>query len=211
MEREEVYHGNRHQSHRRRNNVHHPQQSQGPSKNKHISMLYNIGDDTDPCSTSTSLSPLETDSLNVSSHECSIETEFENSVWLHNVTYDRKKKLAKIDKIFEEFVPAMRTTDINKQFTVNLISMHNRKTNEEKYSHDSSRKGYLLRLSMAEENTLDNAKKLSVNQLLSHFDSLEESFIKFARANSVFKTLCERDQLELLSRNSMLFVQVGND
>ena len=99
------------------------------------------------------------------------------------------------------------------QFIINLISLHNRKTNEEKYSHDSSRKGYLLRLSMAEENlnALDNAKKLSVDELLSHFDSLEESFIKFARANSVFKTLCEQDQLELLSRNSMLFVQVGND
>ena len=106
----------------------------------------------------------------------------------------------------------MRTTDIDENFVTNLIALHKRKTNEEKYSHDSSRKGYLLRLSMAEENgnDLDVAQKLCLDEVLSHFDSLEESFIKFARANDVFKTLCEKDQIELLSRNSILFVQVSN-
>jgi hypothetical protein len=212
MKKEEEFQSDRQQCNPWRNKVSCSQQGKVLQKHESLSVVCYEGNYTKTSSRNASFSPNESDSLDVSSYVGYNETQFESSIWLHNVTYDRKKKLAKIDKIFEQFVPAMRTTDIDKHFVNNLIALHKRKTNEEKYSHDSSRKGYLLRLSMAEENenNLDDAQKLGLSEVLSHFGSLEESFIKFARANDVFKTLCEADQIELLSRNSILFVQVGN-
>ena len=154
---------------------------------------------------------LEKEALDVSSYVKYKETEFESTVWLQGVTYDREKKLAKIDQIFEAFVPAMRTTDISEGFVSKLIGLHKRKTEVEKYSSNCSLKNHLLRSTIIEENEdFDGVDiRLSIQELLSHFSSLEESFVSFAKANDVFKKLCQKDQTELLTRNSILFVQVS--
>ena len=137
------------------------------------------------------------------------ETLVDSTVWLQKVTFDRKKKLEKIDRIFEKFVPAMRTTEISKDFIINLISIHKRKTDEEKYSNDKSRKGHLLKLTMSDDaNVETEAMRLSIDQVSSHFESVEEAFIKFAQSNNVFQQLSKSDQTQLLARNSLLFVQV---
>ena len=137
------------------------------------------------------------------------ETLVDSTVWLHKVAYDRKKKLEDIDNIFEKFVPAMRTTEISKDFIINLIDIHKRKTEEEKYSKDTSRKGHLLKLSMSQERKENDVPRLSIDQVTSHFDSLEEAFINFARSNKVFQRLSNSDQSQLLAKNSLLFVQVS--
>ena len=137
------------------------------------------------------------------------ETMVDSTVWLHKVAYDRKKKLEDIDRIFEKFVPAMRTTEISKDFIINLIDIHKRKTEEEKYSKDTSRKGHLLKLSMSQERKENDVPRLSIDQVTSHFDSLEEAFINFARSNKVFQRLSNSDQSQLLAKNSLLFVQVS--
>ena len=159
----------------------------------------------------TSLSFQDSELSNASSFVRRKEISFDSTIWLQNVTYDRKKKLEAIDRIFEKFVPAMRTTSISTDFIVNLINIHKRKTDEEKYSNDTSLKGHLMKLTMAEENDngKNDAQMLSIDQLISHFDSIEESFIKFAESNRVFKGLSKFDQKQLLTRNSLLFVQVS--
>ena len=137
------------------------------------------------------------------------ETLVDSTVWLHKVAFDRKKKLEDIDRIFEKFVPAMRTTEISKDFIINLIDIHKRKTDEEKYSKDTSRKSHLLKLTMSQERKENDVPRLSIDQVTSHFDSLEEAFINFARSNKVFQTLSKSDQTQLLAKNSLLFVQVN--
>ena len=103
----------------------------------------------------------------------------------------------------------MRTTEISKDFIINLISIHKRKTDEEKYSNDTSRKGHLLKLTLSDDTRMESdAMRLSIDQVSSHFESVEEAFIKFAQSNNVFQQLSKSDQTQLLARNSLLFVQV---
>ena len=162
------------------------------------------------CVPGMSTQSLENDSLDVSSYVKYKEVEYESTSWLQGVTYDRKKKLEKIDRIFEAFVPAMRTADIGNGFVLKLIGLHKRKTEVEKYTGKSTLKNHLLRSTITEEHIDGNGTdlRLSIKELLKHFISLEESFTSFARGNEVFKQLCEKDQTELLTRNSILFVQV---
>ena len=162
------------------------------------------------CYPGISTQSLENDFLDVSSYVKYKEVEYESTSWLQGVTYDRKKKLEKIDRIFEAFVPAMRTADIGTGFVLKLIGLHKRKTEVEKYTGKSTLKNHLLRSTITEDHIDGNGTdlRLSIKELLKHFISLEESFTSFARGNEVFKQLCEKDQTELLTRNSILFVQV---
>ena len=101
------------------------------------------------------------------------------------------------------------SSSISKDFIINLVDIHKRKTDEEKYSKDTSRKGHLLKLSMSQERKENDFPRLRIDQVTSHFDSLEEAFVNFARSNKVFQTLSKSDQTQLLAKNSLLFVQVS--
>ena len=124
----------------------------------------------------------------------------------HPDNEDRQIKLAKIDQILEDFVPAMRTTNIPTEFVWQLIDFH--KTGG---SNGINSEEDLCKPSKTEDTDGGNEdvkERLNKKELLKYFNALEESFVKFARSNLVFKSLCEKDQLELLKRNSILFVMV---
>ena len=134
-----------------------------------------------------------------------------NAVVIQDVKYQRKMKLTKIDEIFETFVPSMRTTTIPEDFVEKLIELHKRENNFENelssvVAHESSINSPMTK----EPGTFrKDTKVLSIKDLLTHFNSLEEAFVRFGRSNEMFQDLGEEDQIELLNRNSLLFVNVS--
>ena len=60
-------------------------------------------------------------------------------------------------------------------------------------------------------NTKNAYSTLTKEDVIDHFMSLEESFIKFACSNKTFKELCVGDRTELLKSNSILFVMVSRN
>lgn len=129
----------------------------------------------------------------------------ENDVW-------RKMKVAKIDEIFDIFVPAMGSTSIKESFIIKLINLHRNKSNEteeEKMSRPSIRVATTSKIFPGE--TKNAYSGLTRNDVLDHFISLEESLNKFASSNKTFKELCVGDRIELLKQNSIRFVMVSKN
>jgi hypothetical protein len=126
--------------------------------------------------------------------------------------YDRKMKLSKIDKIFDNFVPSMRDTIVSPEFVMKLINLHkNNKTFEAK-DETILRPGTssVEPLILVEHNTkAELTHKLEPDELLAHFNRLDESFLQFASSNQNFRALCKCDQNELLHKNSLLFTMVS--
>ena len=124
-----------------------------------------------------------------------------------NDAKDKQEKEAKFEQILEDFVPAMRATNIPTAFVWQLIDLH-----KSEFSSGLNATGEDLgKPSQMQEKDRFNGgltEKLNKVELLKYFNSLEESFVKFARTHIMFKCLCEKDQLELLKRNSILFVMV---
>ena len=129
----------------------------------------------------------------------------ENDIW-------KNTKVAKIDEIFDIFVPAMGATSINESFIIKLINLHRNKSNETKEVKTlcPTMKGGTASSILA-GGTKNAYSTLNKEDVLVHFLSLEESFIKFACSNKTFKELCVGDRTELLKRNSILFVMVSNN
>ena len=134
----------------------------------------------------------------------------QNITFIHNPFEDRQEKVSMIDKIFEMFVPAMRSTNISQEFVQKLIGLHKHKTEEEKNQKNIHLNEKLLKFSEKNERPsfYDAASSLNQSELLTYFNCIEESFIKFARSCTQFQQCCEHDQTELLKKNSLLFVKV---
>ena len=130
---------------------------------------------------------------------------YENDVW-------RRAKVAKIDEIFDIFVPAMGSTSIKESFIIKLINLHRNKsseTEEEKMSRPSMIVATPSKQIPGE--TKNAYSGLTKDDVLDHFISLKESFTKFASSNKTFKELCLGDRTELLNRNSIRFVMVSKN
>ena len=124
--------------------------------------------------------------------------------------YDRKSKLAEIDKVFEIFIPTMRTTAISPVFQKDLINLHKNNRLHEIVDAGDMDDNTIAGNCSTEKQKMPSAKfLLHPNALLSHFKSVGEAFRKFAVMDSTFKDLCPGDQKELLDRNSSLFIMVG--
>ena len=124
--------------------------------------------------------------------------------------YDRKSKLAEIDKVFEIFIPTMRTTAISPVFQKDLINLHkNNRLHEIVDADDMDDNTITGNYSTKKQKTPSAEFMLQPNALLSHFKSVSEAFRKFAVMDSTFKDLCPGDQKELLDRNSSLFIMVS--
>ena len=124
--------------------------------------------------------------------------------------YDRKSKLAEIDKVFEIFIPTMRTTAISPVFQKDLINLHKNNRLHEIVDAGDMDDNTVAGNCSTEKQKMPSAKfLLHPNALLSHFKSVGEAFRKFAVMDSTFKDLCPGDQKELLDRNSSLFIMVG--
>ena len=129
----------------------------------------------------------------------------ENDAW-------RRTKVAKIDEIFDIFVPAMGSTSIKESFIVKLINLHRNKSNEseeEKMSRPTMIVATPSKLFPGE--TKNAYSGLTKDDVVDHFISLEESFTKFASRNKTFKELCVGDRTELLKQNSIRFVMVSKN
>ena len=89
-------------------------------------------------------------------------------------------KLDKIDNIFETFVPAMRTTLMSQEFVFKLIDLHKSKMNEEKELDNLNPTEHLVKSSMTQEShsVHNTTQTLSKEELFTHFNSLEKSFVK---------------------------------
>ena len=124
----------------------------------------------------------------------------------HRETEDRQVKLTKINQILEDFIPAMRTTNIPTAFVWQLIDLHKTGCSNGFNAREELCKP--LKTQERDDGNRDVKEKLNKKELLKYFNVLEESFVKFARSHIVFKSLCEKDQMELLKRNSILFVMV---
>ena len=104
----------------------------------------------------------------------------------------------------------MGATSINESFIIKLINLHRNKSNEteeEKMLSPTMRGGPVSTVLVG--NTKNAYSTLTKEDILDHFISLEESFIKFACSNKTFKELCVGDRTELLKSNSILFVMVS--
>ena len=124
--------------------------------------------------------------------------------------YDRKSKLAEIDKVFEIFIPTMRTTAISPVFQKDLINLHkNNRLNEIVDAGDIDDPNTTGNCSTKKHKMTSAKFMLQPNALLSHFKAVGEAFRKFAVMDLTFKDLCAGDQKELLDRNSSLFIMVG--
>ena len=126
--------------------------------------------------------------------------------------YDRKSTLAEIDKIFEIFIPTMRTTAISPVFQKDLINLHKNSRLSEIVDPDNIDVPTITGNRSPEKHKMPSAKfMLQPNALLSHFKAVGEAFRKFALMDSIFKDLCPGDQNELLNRNTSLFIMVGQN
>ena len=132
---------------------------------------------------------------------------------LHESSFsrDKKLKLSKIDKIFDIFVPAMRTTEVAPEFVVMLINIHKNNKDNEKIAVNE-KKSYIQCVDdsgSAKDDVLEEEDKLTLDALMEHFRQLRESFIKFAYGYQGFQNLNRSDQQTLLERNSLLFTVVS--
>ena len=133
-----------------------------------------------------------------------------NPDWYNDGDGCKKTKVAKIDEIFDIFVPAMGATSINESFIIKLINLHKNKSNETDEVMMLSplmRGGPAAGVFVGE--TTNAYSTLTKEDVLDHFLSLQESFVKFACSNKAFKELCVGDRTELLKSNSILFVMVS--
>ena len=131
---------------------------------------------------------------------------------LQQMKHLKRQKLEKINEVIESFVPTMRTTNNRKEFIIKIINMH-KDVSDETIESGSSDDIRVLNYS-TKRPRLDREEPgsiLTTVDLLNHFHSLSESFVKFAKTNEAFKCLKDRDKSELLKRNSQLFVMVSGD
>ena len=87
----------------------------------------------------------------------------------------------------------MRGTTTSSEFVHCLVNLH--QSNKSGIIHESDRRS--------------NASFQSgptIEQLLQHIQTLQNSFIKFAYSSKAFKHLLHTDQNELLRRNGLMFV-----
>ena len=97
----------------------------------------------------------------------------------------RKDQILMIDEIFETFVPAMRATEIPSHFFSKLVNLHRCNS----------------------KSTLTITKE----DMTNHLNSLQSSYKMFAYSCKVFDNIFQADQIELLLRNSVLFVMVSKN
>ena len=116
---------------------------------------------------------------------------------------DKKSKVSKIDEIFDIFIPAMRTTIVTPEFITMLINLHKNNNGDENQEISTAMSAN------SHTGAPRKGQKLKQDDLLAHFNSLDDSFKKFAHANKIFEDLCWMDQEELLNRNSLLFTMVN--
>ena len=130
----------------------------------------------------------------------------------NEIFYDRKIKLSKIEKIFENFIPSMRDTIVSPELVISLINLHKNNEIVEAIDDTILKPGTSLvgPLLLDEENTkFGITYKLEPDELLAHFNRLDESFVQFALSNPNFRILCQSDRNELLHKNSLLFTMVS--
>jgi len=132
----------------------------------------------------------------------------------HVVTCDKKLKLSKINEIFDTFVPAMQTTNISQDFVIKLMRLHKNKNNDTRDISSSESENFLVEFlptSEYESRTNVNIKnqKLTKKDFIKHLNALAKAFQRFAESNKKFQDLCENDKMELLDRNSLMFVMVS--
>ena len=129
---------------------------------------------------------------------------------LQQIKHNKRQKLAKINEIIEIFVPSMRTTKIRKEFIVKIINLH-KDVSYESVEYGNSDETGLLNYSAKRPRLERKDLRSTLNSfdLLAHFQALDESFVKFAENNQLFKCLLEIDQTELLKKNSQMFVMVS--
>ena len=111
--------------------------------------------------------------------------------------YIKKQKLLKIDEIIDIFVPAMKQTQIRRDFAIKMVNLHMKES-----------------IKITDLNRVDgttpqsNVDELCLADLLTQFSSLIQSFVIFANNYPAFQGLYKEDQSELLKRNSFKFVMV---
>ena len=111
--------------------------------------------------------------------------------------YIKRQKLSKIDEIIDIFVPAMKQTQIRRDFAIKIVNLHMKES-----------------IKITDLNRVDatspqsDIDELCLIDLLTQFNSLIQSFVLFANNYPAFQGLCKEDQSELLKRNSFKFVMV---
>ena len=111
--------------------------------------------------------------------------------------YIKRQKLLKIDEIIDIFVPAMKQTQIRRDFAIKIVNLHMKES-----------------IKITDLNRVDgttpqsNVDELCLADLLTQFSSLIQSFVIFANNYPAFQGLYKEDQSELLKRNSFKFVMV---
>ena len=111
--------------------------------------------------------------------------------------YIKRQKLLKIDEIIDIFVPAMKQTQIRRDFAIKIVNLQMKES-----------------IKITDLNRVDatspqsDIDELCLADLLTQFSSLIQSFVLFANNYPAFQVLCKEDQSKLLKRNSFKFVMV---
>jgi hypothetical protein len=108
-------------------------------------------------------------------------------------------------------VPAMRTTNISQDFVIKLMHLHKNIKNGTRDINSSESENYFVEsLTTSEyENRINVSQKITKEDFIIHLNCLAKSFARFAESNKKFQDLCENDKMELLDRNSLMFVMVS--
>lgn len=114
-----------------------------------------------------------------------------------NISVNENKKfhLSFISEIFDTFEASMRATPTSSEFVYCLINLH-----------QSNNSGNTNKLDQRSHESCQSGP--TIEQLLQHIQTLQNSFVKFAYSCKVFKHLLPADQKELLRRNGLMFVMV---
>ena len=124
--------------------------------------------------------------------------------------FDKSKnkqiKLEQIDETLETFVVAMRSTKISTKFICQLINLH--KSKDITSQNGNVHMNKYLTFKKPESGPNFKSETLDKIELINYFVRLEQVYIKFANSTNEFQRLCQSDQIELLKRNSLLFVKV---
>ena len=120
-----------------------------------------------------------------------------NRVYPEDQKYIKRQKLLKIDEIIDIFVPAMKQTQIRRDFAIKIVNLHMKESTK------------ITDLDKVDATTpQSDVDELCLADLLTQFSSLIQSFVIFANNYPAFQGLYKEDQSELLKRNSFKFVMV---
>ena len=124
------------------------------------------------------------------------EHDLANPQNLHNcVNKNKNLHLSFISEIFDTFEASMRATPTSSEFVYCLINLH-----------QSNKSGHTNKLDQRSHASCQSGP--TIEQLLQHIQTLQNSFMKFAYSCKAFKRLLHTDRKELLRRNGLMFVMV---